>query len=231
MHHGADQGLQIRRAGSTMDDDGGLIVESRLEGGNGCSILVGREGILVLYHGIGIVEEPRGRRGPGIENDRSNIRWYRIRHISCRSSVVGIHVACSGVVDLVEKDAGDGDVGLGVGSPSGIDVNLRGQGGVRNATVVGGDIAKGDDVAIAVQLGERGDVVCVGGICAWARIRVDDNLPLNFGVGGDGGCDIGPGRGRGSWVKVERKQDEERVARKGKDEGDEPGEMHCYEVV
>lgn len=214
-----------------MDDDGGLIVESRLEGADGCSILVGREGILELYDGIGIVEELRGRRGAWIENDRSNIGWYLIRRISCRSLVVGIHVACSGIVDLIEKDTVDRDVGLGVCRPFGIDVNLRGQGGVRNATVVGGDIAKSDDVAIAVQLGEGGDIVGVGGICAWARIRVDDDLPLNCGVGGDGGCDIRPGRGGGSWVKVERKQDEERVARKDKDEGDEPGEMHFYEVV
>ncbi len=67
------------------------------------------------------------------------------------------------------------------------------------------------DVGVAVQFGDAGDVVLIGGVAggAGAAVGVDDYLPLDVGPGGDGGGDVAPGGGAGAGVEVEGEEDEE----------------------
>ena len=73
------------------------------------------------------------------------------------------------------------------------------------------DISEGLDVGIAVEVLDGSDVVLVRGVAgsAGATIHVDDDLPLHFWVGGDGGGGVAPGGGGGTGVDVEREEDED----------------------
>lgn len=160
--------LDICRAWGIVDHNGGLIVVSGLEFVDGRYVLVKGECVLVLHDGIGIVEELCRCNSARVEDDRRDCRRYFGVRIICGSLVICIHGACCSVEDFVKEDSVNGNIGPGVCSPSGIDVDLGGKGGIRDPSVVGGDVAKGGNIGIAVELGEAGDIVCVRWICAWA---------------------------------------------------------------
>lgn len=103
--------------------------------------------------------------------------------------------AGGGVVDVVEEDARDGDVGFGVALPGSVDTDIGGNGRVSAVREIRVDVSERLDVGVAVQLGDASDVVLVCGVAGRARAAVDVNndLPLHFGVGGDGGGGVGPG--------------------------------------
>ncbi len=110
-----------------------------------------------------------------------------------------MHVCVDGaggsVVDVVEENACDGDVGAGVVRPRGVGVDVGDHGGVCAVREVCVNVAEGLDVGIAVKFLDAVDIVLVRGVAGSARaaVHVYDYLPLDIGVGGDGGGGIGPG--------------------------------------
>lgn len=147
---------------------------------------------------------------------------------------VGVYGAGGGVVDVVEEDAVDGDVGAGVAGPGGVDADVGRHGAVGALRKVSVDVAERLHVLVAVELGDGGDVVLVRVGCrAGAAVGVHDYLPLHIGVGGDGGGDVAPGGGGGAGVEVEGGEDEEGGCGKNEDEeGKEKYEgFHVHEGI
>lgn len=125
------------------------------------------------------------------------------------SHVLDILVSIVAVVrNLVEKDAGDGDVFRGVATPGRpvgrvlVDI-IRGAAAIRRV-----DIAKQMGVVVGVQLGHTLDVIAVEPHAAFAARpvpRVDDNVEVKLGMGGNDVVEVipvsCPGRVDVQWQK------------------------------
>ena len=143
-----------------MDYDGSLVVESWRKIVDSGFIFVGREGILILHDGVGMVEELSWRGGTRVEDDggrdrRGNVGVYIV---GCLLVII-VHVIRGGVAGFIEEDAGHRDISRVVCRPLGIEVYLGGECGVGNLGVAGCNVAKGKHVGEAIKFGEGGDVV------------------------------------------------------------------------
>lgn len=120
--------LDICRARSVVDYNSGLTVEARLEGIDGRRVFVELERIFILHHGVAVIKQFRRCRRTRVEDDWRDCRRDLGVCIPGCFLVVGVYGAGSGVVDFIEENATDGDVGLGVRGPFGVDVDLGRQG-------------------------------------------------------------------------------------------------------
>ena len=66
-----------------------------------------------------------------------------------------------GVVNFIKEDAVDGDVGLSIVGPIGVDADVVGEQGVGGFGVARVDVAERLDVGVAVQLGNAVNVVLI----------------------------------------------------------------------
>ena len=179
-----------------MHQDGTLAPVRARDRRNGGRVLVARRKILKFDHGVAVAEERCWCQGPGVEDHGSHVRRYG--RVCVRGGVVHVrgHGSGFGVVDVVEEDAGHGDVVLGVGvvGPGRIDVDVGDDGRVGAVCVVRVNVAERLNVGVAVELSDGGDVVLVRRVAGRTRpaVGVHDDLPLHLWVGGDGGGSVVP---------------------------------------
>ena len=195
QRHRMHQTLHIGSRRRTIHQYGALVPIRARNRRDRRVVLVAGERILKLDHRVAVAEELSRREGARVEDDGGHVRGHG--GVGVRGCVVHVRVdgARGGVVDVVEEDACDGDVGFGVARPFGVDADVRRHGGVGAIRVSCVDVAEGLHVGIAVEFCDAGDEVLVRRVagCAGAAIGVDDHLPLHFGVGGDGSCGVVPG--------------------------------------
>ena len=164
-------------------------------------VFVARLTVFKLDHCVAVAEKPFRGQTTWVEDDGGDVRW----HVGVGVGGCVLHVCAyggrtrgsGGVVDVVEEDTRNGNilVAFGVACPCSVDIDVGDYGGVGTVCEIRVDVSERFDVRVAVQDRDAVDVVLVGRVasCAGAASRVDDDLPLDLRVGGDGGSGVCPG--------------------------------------
>ncbi len=185
IFHRVHQTRHIRSHRKIISYDSAFRSITTHDASDGSNILVFRVRIFELDHHFAILEQLPWRDSAGIEDHLRHCRRHRLVSVGCGALHVCVSGVGSGVVDVVEEDAADGDVGGGVGGPAGVDVDVGGDGGEGAVRECGVDVAERVDVWEVVELGDAGceiGVAWVGGVCAGAGVGVDDDEPVDLWV-------------------------------------------------
>ena len=211
------QTLHIRISSRVVHYNGALVSIRAGDRVDRRNIGVGRLCVLEFNHRVAVAEEPGWRQAAGVEDDGGDVGGdLGVGVGGCVVHVCGDGGGAGsghGVVDVVEKDAGYGDVGFGVAGPGCVCVDVGDYPGVGALGELCVDVAERLHIGVAVQFRDGGDVVLVRRVAvgvggAGAAVWVHDYLPMYFWVGGDGGGGSAPGRGGGAGVDVEGEENE-----------------------
>lgn len=194
-----NQALHVSSRSGIVHQDGTLVPIGAGDCRDRRVVCVFRQRIFELDHCVAVAEERCWCKTARVEDDGGDVRWHVC--VGVGGSVVhvcgdgGGGMAYSGIVDVVEEDARDGDVGLGVALPSSVGIDIRDDGRVSAVRKICVNVSERLDIRVTVELRDTGDVVLVCGItgCAGAAVHVDNDLPLHLWVSGDGGGGVFPG--------------------------------------
>ncbi len=163
LSHRMDQILNSCRCCCIIYDDRTLvqIIAREVFDRRSICIVMARQRTLELNHRVTILEQLRRAGVSRVKYHRSQGRWHFYVSV-CRCIVVVSQGSLGGGgADVVEEDAANRDVGLGVFCPISISIDVGGDVGIRSLSEGSIDVPQGDDIGIAIELRDAGDIVWV----------------------------------------------------------------------